>query len=51
MIFIIDRIHHLMDESKMLIFAYNSDPMMHVIFQDIVFVIRISLFKLGKFYC
>jgi len=25
MIFIIDHIHHLMNESKMLIFAYNSD--------------------------
>jgi len=25
MIFIIDRIHHLINESKMLILAYNSD--------------------------
>jgi len=25
MIFIIDHIHHLMNESKIIIFAYNSD--------------------------
>ena len=28
-IFIIDHIHHLMNKSKMLIFAYNSDRRMY----------------------
>jgi hypothetical protein len=30
MIFIIDHIHHLMNESKILIFAYNSDQMVYI---------------------
>jgi len=29
MIFIIDHIHHLMNESKILIFAYNNDRMVY----------------------
>jgi len=29
MIFIIDRLHHLMNESKILIFTYNSDRRMY----------------------
>jgi len=32
MIFIIDHIHHLMNESKMLIFAYNSDRYIVIFF-------------------
>jgi hypothetical protein len=30
MIFIIDHIHHLMNESKILIFAYNSDRRVYI---------------------
>jgi len=30
MVFIIDHIHHLMNESKMLIFAYNRDQRVYV---------------------
>jgi len=32
MVFIIDHIHHLMNESKMLIFAYNSDRRVYINF-------------------
>jgi len=29
MIFIIDRVNHLLNESKMIIFAYNNDQMVY----------------------
>jgi len=32
MVFIIDHIHHLMNESKLLIFAYNSDRRVYLLF-------------------
>jgi len=31
-VFIIDHIHHLMNESKMLIFVYNSDWRVYVVY-------------------
>jgi hypothetical protein len=37
MIFIIDHIHHLMNESKMQSFAYNSDRRMYVLYQKFDF--------------
>jgi len=33
-VFIINRIHHLMNKFKILIFAYNSDQMMYLLSVD-----------------
>jgi len=45
MIFIIDHIHYLMNESKMLTFAYNSDRRVYVSVLCLMFVSVCQCFK------
>jgi len=34
MVFIIDHLHHLINKSKMWIFAYNSNTMVYVLYRN-----------------